>query len=178
VKPRIDRTNLKPIVVRAGKPIKYDVDVKGEPAPTITWFHGDKEITADSNVEIVNVDYNTKLSIIDTVRKNTGLYKIVAVNQHGKDEETVEITVLSAPGKPKGPMKISDVTKNGCKVKWAPPEDNGGKPITGYQLEKFDKSQGRWVPVGKTGPNETEMDVRGLQEGHEYDFRVKVNIDN
>lgn len=176
MKPRIDRTNLKPIIVRAGKPLKYDVDVKGEPAPTITWLYKDKPITNDEgNYEIINIDYNTKFAINDTIRKNTGVYKVRAVNEHGQDEAEVEITVLSAPGKPKGPLKVSDVTKNGCKVKWQKPDDDGGKPITAYQLEKFDKSTGRWVPVGRTASgNDTEMDVKGLQEGHDYQFRVKA----
>lgn len=173
LKPRIDRTNLKPVIVKAGKPIKLDVDVKGEPAPKVTWFHKDKEIT-EPNVDVVNVDYNTKFSITDSKRKNTGVYKIRAVNEHGQDEAEVEITVLSAPGKPKGPLKISDVTKSGCKVKWDKPEDDGGKPITAYQLEKLDTKTGRWVPVGRTNGPETEMDVKGLQEGHDYQFRVKA----
>lgn len=94
MKPRIDRTNLKPIIVRAGKVIKYDVDVKGEPAPEITWIHIDKEIKTEGNIEIVNIEYNTKLTITNSIRKNTGLYKIKAVNQHGKDEAEVEVTVL------------------------------------------------------------------------------------
>lgn len=94
MKPRIDRTNLKPIVVRAGKPIKYDVDVKGEPAPTTTWFHVDKELKTEGNIEIVDVEYNTKISITNSVRKNTGVYKIKAVNEHGSDEAEVEVTVL------------------------------------------------------------------------------------
>lgn len=94
VKPRIDRTNLKPIVVRAGKPVKYDVNVRGEPPPTIKWFLQDKELSSEGNVEIINVDYNTILSLTDTIRKQSGLYKIYAENQHGSDEETVEITVL------------------------------------------------------------------------------------
>lgn len=94
MKPRIDRTNLKPIVVRAGKPVKYDVNVRGEPPPTIKWFLLDKELVSEGNVEITNVDYNTILSLTDTIRKQSGLYKIYAENQHGKDEETVEITVL------------------------------------------------------------------------------------
>nr|CAD7448818.1 unnamed protein product [Timema bartmani] len=81
-------------------------------------------------------------------------------------------TTKAAPGKPKGPLKVSDVTKNGCKLKWDKPEDDGGKPITGYVVEKLDKSTGRWVPIGKT--LEPEMDVKGLQEGHEYQFRVKA----
>lgn len=175
LKPRIDRTNLKAICVRAGKIIKFDVDVRGEPAPTCTWWQkADVEIKTGGNVEITNVDYNTKLSIIDAVRKNTGLWKIRAVNAHGQDEAEVEITVLSAPGKPGGPMKITDVTKGSAKVKWQKPEDDGGKPISAYQVEKLDKATGKWVPVGRVGPEDLEMDVRGLQEGHEYQFRVKA----
>lgn len=78
--------------------------------------------------------------------------------------------MLSAPSKPKGPLKVSDVTKNGAKLKWDKPEDDGGKPVTGYVVEKLDK--GRWVPVGRT--TEPEMDVKGLQEGNDYKFRVKA----
>lgn len=80
--------------------------------------------------------------------------------------------ISAAPGKPKGPLKVSDVTKGGCKLKWEKPDDDGGKPITGYQVEKLDKATGRWVPVGRT--NDTEMDIKGLQEGHDYEFRVKA----
>ncbi|XP_011700590.1 PREDICTED: twitchin isoform X1 [Wasmannia auropunctata] len=172
LKPRIDRTNLKPITVRAGKTIKYDVDVHGEPPPEIKWYHAGSEVKSGENIEIVNVDYNTKFTITDCLRKNTGVWKIKAVNPHGEDEAEVEVTILSAPGKPKGPLKVADVTKNGCKLKWGKPEDDGGKPITGYQVEKLDKSTGRWVPVGRTA--DTEMDVKGIQEGHEYEFRVKA----
>jgi hypothetical protein len=45
VKPRIDRTNLKPIVIRAGKMVKYDVNVRGEPPPTIKWILRDQEVS-------------------------------------------------------------------------------------------------------------------------------------
>ena len=174
LKPRIDRTNLKNVVVKAGKPVKLDVDVRGEPPPTIKWIFLEKEVQSTGNVEIINVDYNTKFSIVDSIRKQSGLYKIVAENQHGKDEATVDITILAAPSKPKGPLKVSDVTKNGAKLKWDKPEDDGGKPITGYVVEKLDKNTGRWMPVGKTSPDDLEFDVKGLAEGHEYNFRVKA----
>lgn len=85
---------MKPIIVRAGKPIKYDIDVRGEPPPTCTWFQIDTELKSEGNIEIINVDYNTKLNITNSVRKNTGLYKIRAVNEHGQDEAEVEVTVL------------------------------------------------------------------------------------
>lgn len=166
---------MKTIIVRAGKPIKFDVDVRGEPPPTITWTVKNKtDINAEGNVDIINVDYNTKLSILETVRKNSGLYQINAKNSHGEDNADVEVTILSAPGKPKGPLKVSDVTKNGAKLKWDKPEDDGGKPITAYQVEKLDTSTGRWIPVGRTSGNDTELDVKGLQEGREYQFRVKA----
>lgn len=81
-------------MVRAGKPIKYDVDVRGEPPPETTWYHKDTLVKSAGNIEIVNVEYNTKLSITDSVRANTGVWKIKAVNAHGEDEADVEVTVL------------------------------------------------------------------------------------
>lgn len=80
--------------------------------------------------------------------------------------------ILAAPSRPKGPLKVKDVTASGCKLAWQKPEDDGGKPITAYSVEKLDVASGRWVPVGRV--TEPEMDVKGLQEGHEYQFRVKA----
>ena len=44
VKPRIDRTNLKQTVVKVGKPVKLDVNIKGEPPPKVVWMFKDKEV--------------------------------------------------------------------------------------------------------------------------------------
>jgi len=68
--------------------------VRGEPPPEIKWYHVGNEIKSGENIEIVNVDYNTKLIITDSLRKNTGLWKIKAVNAHGEDEADVEVTIL------------------------------------------------------------------------------------
>lgn len=51
------------------------------------------------------------------------------------------------PGKPKGPLKVSDVTAESAKLKWEPPEDDGGEPIDHYVVERMDTETGRWVPV-------------------------------
>ena len=48
----------------------------------------------EPNITIVNVEYNTKFTLKDSLRKNTGIYKIVAENVHGKDEAEVEVVVL------------------------------------------------------------------------------------
>lgn len=78
----------------------------------------------------------------------------------------------AAPSRPTGPLKVSDVTAKGCKLKWSKPEDDGGKPIAGYAVEKLDTATGNWVPIGRT--DVPEMDVTGLTPGKEYEFRVKA----
>lgn len=76
------------------------------------------------------------------------------------------------PAKPEGPLEVSDIHAEGCTLKWKKPKDDGGEPIEGYLVEKFDPDTGVWLPVGKTtGP---EMKVEGLTPGHEYKFRVKA----
>lgn len=82
------------------------------------------------------------------------------------------IKTIGPPTKPEGPLKVKDVSSNGAKVKWDKPKDDGGKPVTAYVVEKMDAQTGRWIPVGRT--QEPEMEIKGLQEGHEYSFRVKA----
>ncbi|XP_066902673.1 immunoglobulin-like and fibronectin type III domain-containing protein 1, partial [Halyomorpha halys] len=76
------------------------------------------------------------------------------------------------PSKPEGPLKVSDVTKNGCKLSWKPPEDDGGAPVEYYEIEKLDPLTGQWIPCGRS--NGPEATVTGLQEGKPYKFRVKA----
>jgi hypothetical protein len=174
VKPRIDRKNLTIQKAKVGAKVFLDVDVTGEPVPEITWTLMGKEVTTKDNVTIKNIDYNTKFTIENGQRKSSGKYKITATNQHGKDEEFVEIVFLGRPSKPMGPLEAFGITKDSCKLKWRPPEDDGGLPITGYIVEKMDKATGKWAPVCRTEGDKTECPVKGLQEGHEYMFRVKA----
>ena len=69
---------------------------------------------------------------------------------------------------------MSDITSTSCNLKWKPSEDDGGKPITGYVVEKMDKDTGRWMVCARTDPDVTECPIRGLQDGHDYMFRVKA----
>lgn len=41
VKPRIDRTNLQSLVMKVGHTKLIDVDISGEPVPTVTWLFKD-----------------------------------------------------------------------------------------------------------------------------------------
>lgn len=81
-------------MVKAGKTIKFDINIRGEPPPKVTWEFKKAVVESKDNIAINNVDYNTKITINEGKRANSGLYKIIAVNKHGKDEAEVEITIL------------------------------------------------------------------------------------
>ena len=84
------------------------------------------------------------------------------------------LVFLDKPDKPEGPLEVTDVHKEGCKLKWKKPKDDGGLPLTGYVVEKMDTATGRWVPAGFVDPNKTEQEITGLEPMKKYQFRVKA----
>lgn len=95
VRPRIDRTNFKSVIIKAGRTHKWSVDVSGEPPPETRWIWRDNiPLTSTERIKIENVEYRTDFTIVSAMRKDTGKYTLIAENANGKDEETVELTVL------------------------------------------------------------------------------------
>lgn len=169
--PKIDRTTLKDMTLKAGQHVRLDVKVSGEPPPTKTWFLNKARLEdkrEDLTIEVE--DYKIKLVIGIISRAHTGTYVLKAENSSGRDEASIEITVLDKPGKPEGPLKISDVHKEGCTLKWNAPLDDGGAPIEYYQVEKMDTESGRWVAAGRS--KEPKLECNNLEHGQEYKFRV------
>lgn len=82
---------------------------------------------------------------------------------------------LDEPGPP-GRPEATDWDKDHIDLRWTPPLNDGGSPITGYIIEKREKDGPRWIKACETGP-ECKGRVDNLDEGVEYEFRVKaVNI--
>lgn len=95
--PKIDRNALKPVKVKAGQMINFDVPVEGEPPPTITWTNPEgREMKRGGRVKLDNPDYRTKLQIRATERGDSGTYTIRAVNPNGEDVATVEVNVIGS----------------------------------------------------------------------------------
>lgn len=42
---------------------------------------------------------------------------------------TFDIKVKGKPGKPKGPLDVTNVFEDRATLNWQPPEDDGGEPI-------------------------------------------------
>ena len=78
------------------------------------------------------------------------------------------------PDKPGAPLDVVEIHKEGCKVKWKKPNDDGGLPLTGYVVEQMDAATRRWVTAKFVDPNNNECEITGLKKRHRYEFRVKA----
>lgn len=65
------------------------------------------------------------------------------------------------PGKPEGPLEVSDVHADHVKLAWKKPKHTGGLPLAAYVVEKMDTLTGKWVPAGTVEPDTTEATVTG-----------------
>lgn len=167
--PKIDRTNIKDVTIKAGQNIRYDIKVSGAPAPTNSWFHNKARIE-DDNYNIETESHRTKLTVPYANRLHTGTYTLKAENESGHDEASFEVIVLDKPSPPEGPLRLTDVHKEGCKLKWNPPLDDGGLPIEHYVVEKMDVATGRWLPSGRF--KEPFAELNNLEPGNKYIISV------
>ena len=79
---------------------------------------------------------------------------------------------LETPDQPVGPIKISDVTQDSATLAWKPPRNDGGSPITGYNIEYRESRRGSWTKAGSVDKDTTSWTQSKLQEDNEYIFRV------
>ena len=83
----------------------------------------------------------------------------------------MNVTVLDVPGPPTGPVTFENITKDGLKMFWHPPDYDGGSEIIGYTVEKCRNRQQIWKPVTASAKN-CEHEVQYLKEGIQYNFRI------
>lgn len=80
--------------------------------------------------------------------------------------------ISDEPGAPGAP-EATDWDKDHVDLRWTPPAQDGGSPITGYIIEKKEKGTTRWVKAGEAGPD-CKGTAGNLDEGTEYEFRVRA----
>jgi len=58
------------------------------------------------------------------------------------------------PGPPTG-LKPIEVTKDSVTLTWNEPDEDGGSPITGYWVERYDPEQDKWIKCNKMPVKDT-----------------------
>ncbi|KAF7659757.1 hypothetical protein LDENG_00293790, partial [Lucifuga dentata] len=106
------------------------------------------------------------------------IIRIMAQNIYGISDlllsaETKARDIFRVPDAPKQPT-VKDVCHDSALISWEPPAD-GGKPITGYIVERKETMANRWVRCN-TEPvyPSVEYLVTELLQGCEYEFRVSA----
>uniref|UniRef100_UPI0037E88806 titin-like n=1 Tax=Semicossyphus pulcher TaxID=241346 RepID=UPI0037E88806 len=69
-------------------------------------------------------------------------------------------------------LTVTNITNSSVSLSWDKPEYDGGAKITGYIVERKDLPESCWLKCNFTNLLDTFLEVTGLTEGEEYDFRV------
>ena len=76
-----------------GERVYFGVVVKGEPYPTLTWYHNDVPIKNDDSFDI---QLDGSLCILSAQLKHSGVYKLLAKNNNSSAEREARLTVTQA----------------------------------------------------------------------------------
>lgn len=108
-------------------------------------------------------------------------FRVRAVNKNDEIGDPAETDVCLVPPNVKPPEEpgqpeIVDFDEKSVKLKFKPPRNDGGAPVTHYIVEAKDKSmpsQG-WKEIAVTDSPKPEATVDGLREGQTLQFRVRA----
>jgi len=95
-----------------------------------------------------------------------------AQNEEGHSRWSDEVSISTLPDRPDPPRKPTlkgRVHAYGFKVKWEPPVDNGGVPITAFALE-IDQGNGGYEEIYRG--TDAEFGVDRLSPGQSYALRA------
>uniref|UniRef100_A0A3Q3E1D6 Titin n=1 Tax=Labrus bergylta TaxID=56723 RepID=A0A3Q3E1D6_9LABR len=73
---------------------------------------------------------------------------------------------------PPSSLTVTNVTNSSVSLSWDKPEYDGGAKITGYVVERKQHPDSCWLKCNFTNLLDTFLEVTGLEEGEQYDFRV------
>ena len=100
---------LKPIHAIEGDQVIFTCIVSGKPAPTLTWFLNDIDIS-NSDDFVIDYDVNTgkcECIIVETFPEDAGMYKCIATNCIGEATSAAEL-VVSKQTEGKRPAEVEE----------------------------------------------------------------------
>uniref|UniRef100_A0A671S6M5 Myosin-binding protein C, fast-type n=1 Tax=Sinocyclocheilus anshuiensis TaxID=1608454 RepID=A0A671S6M5_9TELE len=178
--------NKNTIIVVAGNKLRFDVDITGEPPPTVCWKKGDtvracwqfhdvcmmQEISEAEGRVRVETRKNLSCFVIEGAeRADEGLYHITVTNPAGEDKADVMVKIVDVPDPPEN-VKCTGVGEDSASVQWDPPKFDGGVPVKGYLIERKKKGSSRWTKLNFDIYESTTYEAKKMIEGVLYEMRV------
>ena len=111
------------------------------------------------------------VSVNGPARGTSALYRVAAVTGFGLGDFSASASYTAPVVAPSAPQVLAptlDVSNSRVVITWRASADNGGSPITGYRVDKFDNSQ--WTTIattdGATLSATTAMSAPGIAVGY------------
>uniref|UniRef100_A0AAQ4NWD6 Myosin binding protein Ca n=1 Tax=Gasterosteus aculeatus aculeatus TaxID=481459 RepID=A0AAQ4NWD6_GASAC len=176
------------ITVVAGNKLSLDVEITGEPAPTVCWRKGNQVSEKEGDVKgssmtgvslilgegRVRVESNKSLSsfiIEGAERGDEGLYSISVTNPAGEDTAELTVKIVDVPNPPEN-VRCTSVGEYSGTITWDPPAFDGGVPIKGYLMERRKVGSPRWTKLNFDVHESTTYEAKRMIEGVLYEMRV------
>uniref|UniRef100_A0A4W6CI32 Myosin-binding protein C, fast-type n=1 Tax=Lates calcarifer TaxID=8187 RepID=A0A4W6CI32_LATCA len=164
--------NKNTIIVVAGNKLRLDVEITGEPAPTVCWMKGDQVVAeAEGRVRVETRKTLSSFVIEGAERDDEGLYTITVTNPAGEDKAEVIIKIVDVPNPPEN-VKCMSVGEDCATITWDPPSFDGGVPIKGYLMERKKIGSSRWTKLNFDVYESTTYEAKKMIEGVLYEMRV------
>lgn len=167
--------SIRDMTVMAGEEFTITVPFIASPQPKTQWWVGPNEIFPDSRIQFLLDAKSSTSAYVNkkSKRSDSGKYTIKLTNSEGADSGTCKVLVVDVPAPPQGPLDISDITPETCSLAWRPPSDDGGSPVTNYQVERQDVASGMWIKICAFVRG-THYEVMGLELNKSYKFRIRA----
>lgn len=167
--------SIRDMTVIAGEEFTITVPFIASPLPKAQWWIGPNEVIPDERIQFQMEPSGTAHVFINKCAKRSdiGKYTVKLTNTEGADSGSCKVNVVDRPSPPQGPLEVSDITPETCSLAWRPPLDDGGSPVTNYQVERLEPLTGMWNKVSAF-VRSCHYDVIGLEPNKSYHFRVRA----
>nr|XP_046271398.1 myosin binding protein Ca isoform X1 [Scatophagus argus] len=160
------------ITVVAGNKLRLDVEITGEPAPTVCWMKGDKVVAeAEGRVRVETRKTLSSFVIEGAEKEDEGHYSITVTNPAGEDKAELFVKIVDVPNPPEN-VKCTSVGEDSAMITWDPPAFDGGVPIKGYLMERKKVGSSRWTKLNFDVYESTTYEAKKMIEGVLYEMRV------
>ena len=103
-------------------------------------------------------------------------YRIYAINSHGVSPPSQPVEVRPNLTRPSPPRDVrATITEgNEIEISWVEPADDGGSPITGYQIQYREATRTAWLTLieDTREPDQRSHVHPNVERGTEYEYRV------
>ena len=89
--------SAKPVIRQISNGVVFEVRLTADPAPSVTWYKGDKVITEGGryvmSTQTDGLSWTLQLQISDVTTEDGGSYKVNAKNKHGESNANINLNL-------------------------------------------------------------------------------------